>query len=287
MNSLKDLIERCHERREKPLRQRKTVVTPALYNKSHSYQVTVYCAQRYPVLLADMEQADISFMPIGRTPEYDRGPRDFGGERFLERQGLQNWGIRRWHASWGLQMYTGVPSARDSASWHDIDFKYEAICAAPDAIFTCIEALINIVSNPLLTISKSGGLRFSCRVLDYLHPNTEQERLYIYKHTPTSETPDQRDVYLEILGEEGYSRWDARYEILLGNLLDPPIIAKEVLFAPIDALRAELHEPIRLEDESSSTVIENETQERNIATAPASRGLRMFLKAGKSCTTEA
>ena len=272
MNSLEDLIERCHQRHEKPLRQRRTVVTPALYNKSHSYQVTVYCAQRYPVLLADMEQADISFMPIGRAPEYDRGPRDFGGERLLERQGLQNWGIRRWHASWGLQMYTGVPSARDSASWHDIDFKYEAICAAPDAIFTCIEALINTVSNPLLTMSKSGGLRFSCRVLGYLHPNTEQERLYIYKHIPTSDTPDQRDVYLEILGEEGYSRWDARYEILLGNLLDPPVIAKEVLFAPIDALRSEIHAPPVLEEEHSAPVPKDIEQERNIATTPATLG---------------
>ena len=272
MNSLEDLIERCHQRYEKPLRQRRTVVTPALYNKSHSYQVTVYCAQRYPVLLANMEQADISFMPIGRAPRYDRGPRDFGGERFLKRQSLQDWGIRRWHASWGLQMYTGIPSERDGAPWHDIDFKYEAICAAPDAVFACIEALINAVANPLLTMSKSGGLRFSCRVLDYLHPNTEQERFYIYKHPPISEISGQRDVYLEILGEEGYSPWDARHEILLGNLLDPPIIAKEVLFAPINALRAELHEPALLEDESLIPVTKNVEQERNIATAPVSLG---------------
>ena len=272
MNSLEDLIERCHQRYEKPLRQRRTVVTPALYNKSHSYQVTVYCAQRYPVLLANMEQADISFMPIGRAPRYDRGPRDFGGERFLKRQSLQDWGIRRWHASWGLQMYTGIPSERDGAPWHDIDFKYEAICAAPDAVFACIEALINAVANPLLTMSKSGGLRFSCRVLDYLHPNTEQERFYIYKHPPISEISGQRDVYLEILGEEGYSHWDARHEILLGNLLDPPIIAKAVLFAPINALRAELHEPVLLEDESLISVTKNVEQERNIATAPVSLG---------------
>ena len=272
MNSLEDLIERCHQRYEKPLRQRRTVVTPALYNKSHSYQVTVYCAQRYPILLADMEQADISFMPIGRAPRYDRGPRDFGGERFLKRQSLQNWGIRRWHASWGLQMYTGIPSEHDGAPWHDIDFKYEAICAAPDAVFACIEALINAVANPLLTMSKSGGLRFSCRVLDYLHPNTEQERFYIYKHTPISEISGQRDVYLEILGEEGYSHWDARHEILIGNLLDPPIIAKAVLFAPINALRAELHEPALLEDESLIPVTKNVEQERNIATAPVSLG---------------
>ena len=272
MNSLEDLIECCYQRHENPLRQRRTVVTPALYHKNHSYQVTVYCAQRYPVLLADMEQADISFMPIGRAPAYDRGPRDFDGERFLERQGLKNWGIRRWHASWGLQIYTGVPSASDSAPWHDIDFKYEAICAAPEAVFTCIEALVNAVENPLVTMSKSGGLRFSCRVLDHLHPKTEQERLYIYKQTPTSETPDQHDVYLEILGEEGYSRWDARYEILLGNLLDPPTIAKEVLFAPIDALRAELHEPAPLEDERLILATKNEAQPRNITSAPASLG---------------
>ena len=272
MNSLEALIERCRQRHEKPLRQRRTVVTPALYNKSYSYQVTVYCAQRYPVLLADMEQADISFMPIGRAPEYDRGPRDFDGERFLKRQGRQNWGVRRWHASWGLQVYTGVPSASDGARWHDINFKYEAICAAPDAVFACIEALVNAVANPLLTMSRSGGLRFSCRVLDYLHPKTEQEKLYIHKHTPTSEIPDQRDVYLEILGEEGYSRWDARYEILRGNLLDPPIIAKEVLFAPIDALRAELHEPIPFEDASLISVPENEALEKNTVSAPESLG---------------
>ena len=46
------------------------------------------------------------------------------------------------------------------------------------------------------------------------------------------------------MGEKGYSCWDARYEILLGDLLDPPVISKEVLFPPIDALRAALHEPI-------------------------------------------
>ena len=99
------------------------------------------------------------------------------------------------------------------------------------------------VANPLLTLLKSGGLRFSCRVPGYLHPDTEAEQLYIHKYTPPAGTPQQRDVYLKILGEKGYSRWDARYEILLGNLLDPPVIVKEALFAPIDALRAVLHQP--------------------------------------------
>ena len=50
-------------------------------------------------------------------------------------------------------------------------------------------------------------------------------------------------MLLEVFGDESYSCWDARYEILRGNLLDPPIISKEVLFAPIDTLRTTLHEP--------------------------------------------
>ena len=195
-------------------------------------------------MLQDLEAADISFMPIGQVPGNDRPPRSFGGERFLKRQQATDWETLRWHKSWGIQVYTGTPSARDGAPWHDIDFKYETICAAPDAVLACVQALVDAVANPLLTLSKSGGLRFSCRIPGYLHPNTKQARLYVHKHTPTSENPHQHDTYLEILGEKGYSCWDARYEILLGDLLDPPLISKEVLFPPIDALRAALHKPI-------------------------------------------
>ena len=243
-------------------------MAPALYNKGYPYQLTVYCAQRYPVLLADLEQADLSFMPIGHAPDNDRGPRDFGGERFLRRQGVRDWGMRRWHGSWGIQVYTGIPSERDGARWHDIDFKYEAISAAPDAIFACIDALVNAIDNPLLTLSKSGGLRFSCRIPDYLHPNTGDAKFYISKHTPTPENPDQQGVYLEILGEKGYSQWDARYEILLGSLLDPPVVTQEVLFAPLDALRAELHDPVPHEVEKLEEVPEG------VSIAPSSLGSR-------------
>lgn len=76
-----------------------------------------------------------------------------------------------------------------------------------------------------------------------MHPKNDTSKLYIHKHTPTSDAPEKLDVYLEIYGEENNCKWDARYEILQGNLLDPPIIAKEVVFAPIDALRVALHEP--------------------------------------------
>ncbi len=97
-------------------------------------------------------------------------------------------------------------------------------------------------------LTKSGGLRFSCRIPAYLHLSTKEVRFYIYKEIPSVENPDQYDAYLEILGENGHNCWDARYEILLGNLLDPPLIPKEALFAIIDSRCAALPEPVRLPD---------------------------------------
>ena len=162
MNSLEDIIQRCHQRHQNPLRQRRTVITPASY-MGGLHHFTVYCAHRHLVDLYDLEQANISFMPIGCAPWHDRGPRGFKGKRFFRQQTLRDWAHTFWYRSWGIQVYTGTPSARDGAQWHDIHFKYDAICAAPDTVLVCIETLTSITANPLLTLSKSGGLRFSCR----------------------------------------------------------------------------------------------------------------------------
>ncbi len=244
MNILEDIFERCHKRHGETaiLRQRKTVVTTALY-KRFQYRIKVHCVRSNPQTLDALENADISFMPIGHAPENDIGPRDFGGVRFLKRQKAQDWQMKQWYTSWGIQIYTGLPSELDGARWHDLEFKYNAICEAPELIATCIKSLLNTTATPLLTITKSGGLRFSCRIRDYLHPSTDEAKFFIYKHTPTAENPNHRDIFLEVRGAEGYSRWDMRYEILLGNLLEPPVIAKEVLFTPMNKLRAALHEP--------------------------------------------
>ncbi len=241
---LQDIIFRCHQRRENPLKQRKTISVHR-FCKGLPYHFTAYCAHRYPVVLQDLEAAGISFMPIGQAPGADRPPRHFGGERFLKRQQATDWEVLRWRKSWGIQVYTGTPSARDGAPWHDIDFKYEAICAAPDAILACVQALVNAVANPLLTMLKSGGLRFSCRIPGYLHSDTSQARLYVCNQTSTTEDINPQEAYLEILGEKGYNCWDARYEILFGNLLDPPVIPKEIFFSAIDALRAALPQSIQ------------------------------------------
>ena len=253
MNALKDIIQHCHQWREKPLRQQKTIVTPSIY-KGRLYHFTVYCAHGYPVRLYDLEQAGISFMPTGRTSVYDRIPQSFEGERFLRPQRTEDWKIFQWHASWGIQVYTGISSQREGAQWHDFDFKYEMISAAPEAVLACLETLISVVKNPLLTLTQSGGLRFSCRVPHYLHPNTQEARFYIYKDAPAVGNLYQRDVYLEILGEAGHSPWDARYKILMGDLLNPPVIAKEILFTSINALREELHAPEPLGTEKTESI---------------------------------
>ena len=251
-NILPDIISRCHHRHREPLKQRKTILTPPLY-KGLPYYVTVHCAHRYPVTIHDLEAAHIFFLPIGQAPGTDRSPRHFSGKPFWQREQMPDWDAVRWPRSWGIQVSTGMPSARDGAAWHDIHFKYETICAAPDAVLACVQALTASVANPLLTISKSGGLRFSCRVPGYLHPSTKQARFYIYKQTLPTAHPNPDEVYLEISGERGYTCWDARHEILIGDLLNPPVIPKEVLFAPLDALRAVLHDPVpqKLPDEES------------------------------------
>ena len=71
MESVKDIIQQCHERRGKDLQQRETIVSPTLHGE-YPYHYIVYCARRHPLLLHDLEQADISFMPIGQAP-FDEG----------------------------------------------------------------------------------------------------------------------------------------------------------------------------------------------------------------------
>ncbi len=244
MNNIQKIIQNCHEQHavRDALRQRKTVVTLTMH-KPLPYQIKVHCARRNPLTLKELENANISFMPIGHAPDNDHAPQDFDGHRFKRQQKLGCWTMRQWRESWGIQIYTGIPSQREGALWHDFEIKYDAICAAPQAVTTCLETLLNLTANPLLTITKSGGLRFSCRIQNYLHPNTDKAKYYIYKHKPTKDKPNHRVIYMEVRGDEGYSRWDMRYEILLGNLLEPPIISKEVVFAPIHQLRATLHEP--------------------------------------------
>ncbi|RKU25370.1 hypothetical protein C6497_16040 [Candidatus Poribacteria bacterium] len=262
MNSLKNIIERCQERRENPLRQRKTTIVAATHKKGFPYEHTVHCAHGYSTTHYALEKANISFMPIGRAPGNDRGPRTYDAPyRYQKPQGWEDWRLRRWRESWGIQIYTGIPSEQHGAQWHDVVIKYEALCDAPKIVIDCVTALAKAVVNPLLTLTKSGDLRFSYRIPNYLHPYLKDDKFYIYKKTKNGET-----VYIEVLGEKGFSRWDARYEIIMGNLLDPPIISKDALFKPIDTLRNILHQP------ESTTIEDSNNQIDEIYISPISLG---------------
>ena len=240
MDSLKTILQRCQKKESRSSRQRKTVISPAFHKQS--YHLTVYCAHGYSVLVDDLEQASIACMPLARVPTEIDMRRGFEECAYdYPYKTISESGIFQWHASWGIRIYTGVPSARDGALWHDLEFTHEAIKTAPEAISDCLEALSSLAENPILTMTPSSGLRFSCRIIDYLHPKSEQ--IYIYKHTPTAENANHRDVYLAISGEDSYTPWDTRHEILCGNLTEPPILERDVLFAPLDKLKAELHQP--------------------------------------------
>ena len=240
MDSLKHILQQCQEKRNRTSRQRKTVVSPAF--RKQSFHLTVHCAHGYSVLVDDLKEAGIACMPLARAPNKIDMPRGFEECPYnYTYKTIRQWGIFQWHASWGIRIYTGAPSARDGALWHDLEFTYQAINTAPEVVLDCLEALISLTKNPLLTMTPSGGLRFSCRITDYLHRKPEQ--IYIYKHTPTLENANHRDVYLVISGEDAYTPWDARHEILIGNLAEPPTLEKDVLFAPLDKLKAELHQP--------------------------------------------
>lgn len=243
MDTLKNLIQRCHERRKMSLKQRRTIVTPAPHNSGHPYHLKTFPAFRYPVMVSDMEEANISIMPIGRAPHNDDGPKELDEKRFLKRQKAEDWSMRQWNASFGLQVFTGLPSESNGAYWHDFQFTYTAISKVPEDVMSCLEVMIDSVANPLLALTQHGGLRFSCRIPSYLHHNSDNALFYIHKYMPDADIPNDCEVYLNVKGNRGYSRWDARYEILLGDILEPPVIAKEVVFAPIDAMRAQLHQP--------------------------------------------
>lgn len=244
---LNKIIQRCHDRKDRTLNQRRTIVLPAGYDE-YPYHFQVYYAHEKSAILYELEKANISFVPIGRVP-FDRAPADWVRsdnyrDRIKDRQDTRHWRPRQWYASWGIGIYTGETSGYEDAPWHDIEFTYQAILGAPDAVSACLEALIRAVVNPLVTLTKEGGLRFSCRVEEYLHPNTPEAKQYIYERCPTQKDPKHREVYVEVKGDMDYSVWDARYEILMGALLEPPVISSDVLFGVLGFFRSALHKPV-------------------------------------------
>lgn len=244
-----NLIKQCIERHNNPLKQIQSDRIPYHNDKDYPTHYKVWVAKDLCLDLKKLTDAGISYNPIYHATEDNDA---FCPEKFVTnpvqtgKQGwdtpyeMRDWYPASWRNSWGLQIFTG----KHSGWWTDLDFEYKIIEHHPQLLIVCLKTLCQLTDNPLLIISKSGGLRYCCRTPEYAHPRKDDEKHYIAKWKMNDKGEAvQTELYLEIFGVMGQTRWDARYEIVSGDLLDPPIIDKDALFEPIDALRKILHVP--------------------------------------------
>ena len=118
MNALTDLIQRCHQRHKKPLRQQQTVALPAMYTKGYVYQYTVYCANSYPVMLDDLERQNFRY--ADRRALCITTVQAVFASTDSQDVKSDTMGILPLGRILGIQVYTGMPSECDGAPWHDL-----------------------------------------------------------------------------------------------------------------------------------------------------------------------
>ena len=229
-------LQRCIERHKNPLPALKTHVFYYRdgYQKRYARYAVAYAAGKTidPEKLA---RAGLGFLPIGKSEhclEYYTQPNS--DKNWETTYGVSDWKPKSWRDSYGIQIYTGEPSRHLTS----LDFEYAILRDHPQPFLDTLIQLCTLTENPLLIISKSGGLRFECRTPGYVHPKTDQRYVATWKNHS-----EHKDLYLEIFGEKGLSRYDARYEIYTGSLLDIPVIDHHALFEILDPLRQQIGEP--------------------------------------------
>lgn len=231
---LQHLIEKCMARHKQSRHPHRTRV----YQNEYS----IYYAYRDGKLQSaspkDFEAARLGIIPIAKNGYPIEQYAASVGKDWQTRYGFDDWESRSWKQSYGVQVYTGIPSE----DLTELDFEFPIVRDHPDIFLDTLDALFSLTKIPCLAISKSGGIRFSCRSPDYVHPRSTEEREYIAKYN--QETGTREALYLEIFGDKGLSRWDARYEIITGDLFDLPVIEDvEALFEIIDNLKSQIHVP--------------------------------------------
>ena len=229
-------LQRCIQRHQSPLLALKTRVFHYRdgYQKRYAQYAVAYAAGK-TINPENLSRAALGFMPIGNNGhclEYYTQPN--ADKDWETTYGVSDWKPKSWRDAYGIQIYTGSPSG-DLTS---LDFEYEIIRDHPKPFLETLANLCQLTENPLLVISKSGGLRFECRTPGYIHPKTDQRYVATWKNHREHE-----QLYLEIFGEKGLSRYDARYEIYTGSLLNIPTIDPHALFEIVDQLREQIGEP--------------------------------------------
>lgn len=233
-HNLDNLIQRCFARNKQSLRAHQTRCTLDKYS-------IYYASQDGKLQTAaphDFEKAQLGILPIAHNGKPIEQYAAAASKDWKTCYGFNDWKPASWKQSYGVQVYTGTPS--DNLT--DFDFEFDIVRDHPDILLDTLSELLTLTPKPCLTLSKSGGLRFSCKTPGYIHPRSTEKREYIAKWN--HETNTREALYLEIFGDKGLSRWDARYEIITGDLFDLPVIEKiDTLFEIIDDLKAKIHVP--------------------------------------------
>ena len=233
-DAINRIITRCQERHEHPLASQKTrVYHPSDRCGKSSAEYSVSYAAEENINPERLSRVGIGFLPISKKGNsIERWRND--GKDWETTYGVSDWKPESWCKSYGIQIFTGIPSGYLTS----LDFEYEIIRDHPQPFLEALTRLCQLTENPLLVISKSGGLRFECRTPDYIHPKKDQRAVATWKNHH-----EHKDLYLEIFGEKGLSRYDARYEIYTGSLLNIPVIAPETILEIVADLREQIGEP--------------------------------------------
>ena len=159
------------------------------YQKRYAQYAVAYAAGK-TIDPENLFRAGIGFMPIGKNGhclEYYTQPK--ADKDWETTYGVSDWEPKSWRDAYGIQIYTGEPSGYLTS----LDFEYAIIRDHPQHFLDTLSRLCELTENPLLVITKSGGLRFECRTPGYVHSKTDQRYVATWKKPSRASRPLSRN----------------------------------------------------------------------------------------------
>ena len=234
-------------------------------------KITLGCGTQYA--LWQIEHAGLSFLPCAIKPGQKSEKSEQESTPLFPYSGL--WGEREqvtlsdykdapdfdrlMRSMDGVQLMTGAPTHRikDDVPYDELDnIKSFFYLVDIDTEVRLIQKyrehhkrIFNLYregceGTPCITRTKSGGERYSAFV-PMLNAKIEF-------HDKDVSEDDEKDMLLEIFSEKGLSRYDPRYSMIEGCLLDIPKLPKEVI-QKIYCVCEEIGEPFQASSQGSET----------------------------------